>query len=523
MARFRSKKTSGPERTSSQIHPSVPIIQKASDHDAGSTFSSSQRIITAIDGSSPQIPPKSLGTLVSHLDGSSSMRAEVLQLLQARYGNNYVGELLQKKSDKNLSSPQDGAMPVIQSSGGGSSLDADTQSFMESRLDEDFSDVRVHTDSSAAKAARQFQAHAFTTGRDIYFGAGRFQPQTPVGQRLLAHELTHVAQQKKGAPPSDRLVSEPTDFAEIEASTLSGRVAQTETLSDVTIGQMPAALIHRDNGTATAGMTNAKAPMSVPVPVGTSASSKSTASTATQADEIGFDPALLVPLGLTAQDLAALREAYAQGVKAISDEAALMLSKGASAAEVADWAVAARNNLKQQIRDQGPRIIKLLAEARNMQKYGNPLGLTAEELRAMGKTNEQIIESVGRANLNITKWAGRLRIAGRILIAIDIGIAAYKVATAPEVDRPRVLLEEVGAIGGALAGGAVGAKAGGVIGGAVGALFAGVGAVPGAAIGAFIGGVGGAIAGAWGGRKLGRFVATELYPPKQTGFEGSYT
>jgi hypothetical protein len=169
-----------------------------------------------------------------------------------------------------------------------------------------------------------------------------------------------------------------------------------------------------------------------------------------------------------------------------------------------------------------------------MKKYGNPLGLTAEELRARGKTNEQIIESVGRANLNVSKWVGRLRIAGRILIAIDIGMAAYHVATAPEVDRPKVLLEETGALAGAIAGGEagavggakIGAWIGGIIGGGGTAPIGGEGAIPGAglggAIGGVIGGIGGAIGGAWAGKKLGDFIAEQSYPPAQTAFEGDF-
>lgn len=239
-------------------------------------------------------------------------------------------------------------------------------------------------------------------------------------------------------------------------------------------------------------------------------------------EDPSFDPATLVPAGLALEDAAALREIYANGVKAIKAEADLMLARGVSPTEVANWAAESRNNLKAQIRNQGPGIIKVIAEARNMKKYGNPLGLTAEQLRAMGKTNEEIIASAGRGNTGITKWAGRMRIAGRIMIAIDIGIAAYNIASAPAVDRPRVLMQEVGGVAGALGGGAAGAKAGAWIGGGIGAWFGGAGAAPGAAIGAVVGGIGGAIAGAWGGRKLGDFVADQFYPPAQTGFEGSY-
>jgi hypothetical protein len=70
---------------------------------------------------------------------------------------------------------------------------------MESSFGERFDDVRVHDDTSAAEAAHHISAHAFTTGRDIYFGAGRYDPHSAGGQKLIAHELTHVLQQRRGA------------------------------------------------------------------------------------------------------------------------------------------------------------------------------------------------------------------------------------------------------------------------------------------------------------------------------------
>ena len=67
---------------------------------------------------------------------------------------------------------------------------------MESRLGHDFSRVRMHTDARAAESAWAVRAQAYTMGQNIVFGAGRHAPWTPAGQRLLAHELTHVVQQQ---------------------------------------------------------------------------------------------------------------------------------------------------------------------------------------------------------------------------------------------------------------------------------------------------------------------------------------
>jgi hypothetical protein len=70
---------------------------------------------------------------------------------------------------------------------------------LEPRFGRDFSGVRVHDGASAAASASALDAAAFTVGRDIVFGAGRYQPDRPAGRRLVAHELSHVAQQDGGS------------------------------------------------------------------------------------------------------------------------------------------------------------------------------------------------------------------------------------------------------------------------------------------------------------------------------------
>jgi len=80
----------------------------------------------------------------------------------------------------------------------GEPLEPETLAAMEDSIGRDLRDVRVHSGSSAAKAAQDLGALAFTAGRHIVFGAGRYQPSSPEGQRLLSHELVHVAQQADG-------------------------------------------------------------------------------------------------------------------------------------------------------------------------------------------------------------------------------------------------------------------------------------------------------------------------------------
>ena len=77
----------------------------------------------------------------------------------------------------------------------GRPLEPSLRSEMEQRFDHDFSRVRIHSDASAARSAREVNAHAYTVGQSVVFGAGRFAPSTQEGRRLIAHELTHVVQQ----------------------------------------------------------------------------------------------------------------------------------------------------------------------------------------------------------------------------------------------------------------------------------------------------------------------------------------
>ena len=83
---------------------------------------------------------------------------------------------------------------------GGVPLASSERRFFEPRIGHQFSQVRIHSDRRAGLLARSLGARAFTAGRDIVFGAGEYAPSTTSGRRLLAHELTHVVQQRRGGP-----------------------------------------------------------------------------------------------------------------------------------------------------------------------------------------------------------------------------------------------------------------------------------------------------------------------------------
>ncbi len=77
----------------------------------------------------------------------------------------------------------------------GQPLDSATRAFMEPRFGSDFSQVRVHSDQHASQSASEIHARAYTVGQNIVFADNHFSPASAEGQRLLAHELTHVVQQ----------------------------------------------------------------------------------------------------------------------------------------------------------------------------------------------------------------------------------------------------------------------------------------------------------------------------------------
>ena len=93
--------------------------------------------------------------------------------------------------------------------GGGNPLPDGTRAFFEPRFGADFSDVRLHTGLRAEETAKSINARALTVGRDIAFGRAQFAPESQEGQRLLAHELTHVVQQDSGNGPLNRIQRAP--------------------------------------------------------------------------------------------------------------------------------------------------------------------------------------------------------------------------------------------------------------------------------------------------------------------------
>jgi len=180
------------------------------------------------------INPESRQTPAIRKDAADSAGAEALMNgrtdaltpaavmhLQKTVGNATVSAALEEQE----TSP----VKDVVGSGGGTPLDKDTRGLMESRLGADFSDVRVHTDAKASESARSVQAYAYTVGSDVVFQSGRYEPESDSGKRMLAHELTHVVQQRSGPvagtpAPGGIQISHPSDRFEQAAESSADRV-----------------------------------------------------------------------------------------------------------------------------------------------------------------------------------------------------------------------------------------------------------------------------------------------------------
>lgn len=120
--------------------------------------------------------------------------------------------------------------PVLDvvSSGGGQPLEEPVRADMENRLGHSFADVRVHTGEAAHNSAASVNAHAYTVGSNIVFQRDKYDPASDGGRTMLAHELTHVVQQRSGpvdgtATGTGVRVSDPSDRFEREAAATAER------------------------------------------------------------------------------------------------------------------------------------------------------------------------------------------------------------------------------------------------------------------------------------------------------------
>ncbi len=116
---------------------------------------------------------------------------------KARSGEDEENVLMKSENDEYTGMEAPSIVHDVISNSEGKSLDQETRSFMEPRFGYDFSRVRIHDNSIAAKSAGSINALAFTSGNDVVFNSGQYNTNSDSGKRLLAHELTHVMQQSQ--------------------------------------------------------------------------------------------------------------------------------------------------------------------------------------------------------------------------------------------------------------------------------------------------------------------------------------
>jgi hypothetical protein len=158
-----------------------------------------------------------------------------LSKLHRWLGNRAVAQMFQSET-----TPGQEAPPVVDEvlATPGRPLGDSVRRSLEPGFGYDFSQVRIHDDSKAAKSARSVNALAFTVGNHIVFGDGQYTPGTGTGDRLLAHELTHTIQQTGGAPGrvQRQLLDDDTGMTEQTAGSAGAGASSTTDASSGLLG-----------------------------------------------------------------------------------------------------------------------------------------------------------------------------------------------------------------------------------------------------------------------------------------------
>jgi len=214
---------------------------RAHEHDAGVVESMRPKAARIDDETSLHAKAASEGRW-------DAVGPDALANLQRCTGNAGVVAALQRSDSHEPGHDHDGEeSPVhdVVSSGGGRPLEPEVRTDMESRLGHDFSDVRVHDDGRAHDSAKAVHANAYTVGSNVVFQRDQYDPSSDPGRLTLAHELTHVVQQRSGpvdgTPAAGGIkISDPGDRFEREASANAERVMSAPAPVQTSVAGSPA-------------------------------------------------------------------------------------------------------------------------------------------------------------------------------------------------------------------------------------------------------------------------------------------
>ncbi|MBV9759644.1 MAG: DUF4157 domain-containing protein [Acidobacteriaceae bacterium] len=156
------------------------------------------------------IPESGHDPTVDRFFGASALsvphlKAPVLQRAQRLYGNQASGQIVMRARALQRRCACGGTCEKCQAAvlnTQGEPLQSSSRRPLENHFQIDLADIRIHTGAEAAESARNLDALAYTSGRDIYFAHGMYAPSSTSGHRLLAHEVAHVVQQSSGKEPS---------------------------------------------------------------------------------------------------------------------------------------------------------------------------------------------------------------------------------------------------------------------------------------------------------------------------------
>ncbi|MDT8307824.1 MAG: DUF4157 domain-containing protein [Anaerolineae bacterium] len=172
-------------------------------------------------------PQHALFPKLDEAQAPGTLPAPLVRGLQRVAGNQTVQRMLAQRSSEGATTLDDETAAAIERErGSGASLEASIASRAGAVMGAQFDDVAIHANASADTLSRQLGATAFTTGKDIFFRQGTYDPGSSDGQHLIAHELTHVVQQGSAPAPvqGQMAVNDPEDAFEAEADEVADQV-----------------------------------------------------------------------------------------------------------------------------------------------------------------------------------------------------------------------------------------------------------------------------------------------------------
>ena len=174
-------------------------------------------------------------SLPMHVASQGFVTAALLRRVATTAGNAAVQRLMQALPGQEAAGQPNVGEGIAAAKGGGRALETSLQRTLEAGLGASLSGVRVHTDSRADALSRRVNAVAFTSGSDIFFRAGAFQPNVPEGFHVLAHEAAHTVQQRAGpvagTPSTEGVaVSDPGDAFERAAEAQADKISRASGL-----------------------------------------------------------------------------------------------------------------------------------------------------------------------------------------------------------------------------------------------------------------------------------------------------